>query len=312
MEIKSINIGRLQTRNNVFLAPMAGFTGYAFRHTILPLNVGFCFTELVSAKGLFFGGKNNGELLYSEGDYDLTAAQIFGSEPYYMRKACESEFMQKYSVVDINMGCPVPKIYKNGEGSALLKDLHLAENIVKECVKSGKTITVKIRTGLKKGDNVASDFAKMAENSGASLITVHGRTREEYYTGTPDYAAMAKAKASVKIPVIANGGIFTAEDADYMINETGADGVMIARGGIADPFMFEKLCGKKSGITLKEFAVSFLNLFCERYGEKRACVEFRKYASYFYKNVVNGKQIRLSICSTENAEQIKKILSETL
>lgn len=312
MEVKSLKIGKLLVRNNIFLAPMAGFTGYAFRHTILPLNVGFCFTELVSAKGLFFGGKNNKELLFADGDYDYTGAQIFGSDPFYMRKACECEYLKNYSVVDINMGCPVPKIYKNGEGSALLKDILLSEKIISECVKSGKTITVKIRTGLKEGDDIAAEYAKMAESAGASLITVHGRVRDAYYSGEPDFKAIERAKAAVKIPVIANGGIFTEKDADDMMNKTGADGIMIARGAIADPFIFEKITKKSSGKTLKEFAIDFLRLFKVRYGEKRAAVEFRKYTPYFYKNVSGGKQIRMEICCSESTAEIENILKNTL
>ena len=233
---------------------MAGFTDYPFRKTILPFSVGLCFTELTSAKGLYYGAKNNERILKTD-DYERTAAQIFGSDPYFMRWACESEYLKDYKIVDINMGCPVPKIVKNGEGSALLSDIKLAENIIKECVKSGKTITVKIRSGINAGDDIAAEFAQMAENAGAALITVHGRVREAYYSGEPDYKAIARAKNSVKIPVIANGGIFTVSDADKMIENTGADGVMIARGAIANPFIFSKIKPKTEAL-ISVFCVS--------------------------------------------------------
>lgn len=312
MQIKRIQIGNTLTKNNIFLAPIAGFTNYPFRNLLLPNGVGFCFTELVSAKGLFFGGKNSEELLYADGDYDLTGAQIFGSDPYYMRKACESEYLRKFNVVDINMGCPVPKLYKNGEGSFLLSDICLAEKIVKECVKSGKTITIKIRTGLKYGDDVASEYAKMAEDCGASLVTIHGRVREAYYSGEVDYLAIEKAKRSVSIPVIANGGIFTEEDANIMIERTGADGIMLARGAISDINLFQKLLKSEERISVSEFAIKFILAFSERVGEKRACTEFRKYATHFYKGLKNGKNARNEINSTENLDEIIEIIKQTL
>lgn len=312
MQIKQIQIGKISTKNNIFLAPIAGFTNYPFRHLLLPNGIGFCFTELVSAKGLFFGGKNSEELLFSEGDYDYTGAQIFGSDPFYMRKACESEYLEKFKVVDINMGCPVPKLYKNGEGSFLLSDISLAEKIISECTKSGKIITVKIRTGLKYGDDIACEYAKMAENAGASLITIHGRVREAYYSGEVDYNAIEKAKNSVKIPVIANGGIFTKEDAEVMIERTGADGVMLARGAIADINLFQKILNCDDRINLSKFAEEFLISFSKRVGEKRACTEFRKYATYFYKGLKDGKNVRNEINSTDNLEKIVEIIRTTL
>ena len=311
MKKSEIKIGDKIIENNLFLAPIAGYTNFAFRKNILPFNVGFCYTELVSAKGLFFGGKSNQQLLDAS-DYNKTGAQIFGSEPYYLRKACESDYLKNYQIVDINMGCPVPKVFKNGEGSALLRDVNLAESCISECVKSGKIITVKIRTGLKYGDDIASEYAKMAENAGASLITIHGRVREAYYSGEVDYKAIENAKKSVKIPVIANGGIFTKEDADNLIDRTGADGVMIARGAIQNPFIFNQILNVDTKTSIKDFAIAFLRDFVTHYGEKRACVEFRKYATYFYKNQINGKSARLKICQTESFDEIKKILENTL
>ena len=314
MEVHALNSGRIRIRNNLFLAPMAGFTDYPFRSVILPLGVGLCFTELVSAKGLCFCGKNNAKLLKTD-DYENTAAQIFGSDPYYMRRACESEYLQPFKTVDINMGCPVPKIVKNGEGSALLSDIKLAENIVKECVKSGKNITVKIRSGIKAGDDIAAEFAKMAEGAGASLITVHGRVREAYYSGEPDFDAIARAKCAVKIPVIANGGIWTAKDADEMTERTGADGVMIARGAIANPFIFSEISGEKvSGDvkTLKDFAVKHLRAEAEASGDIRAAVEFRKFATYYFKNVKDSKAKRAEITASSSAEKTEELLLKYL
>lgn len=310
MIVKSIDLKSVTTENNIFLAPMAGYTDYAFRKLLIETGVGLTFTELVSAKGIVYKNKGNAGLLYCGSDTEKTAVQIFGSEPYFMRKACESQELSQFKVVDINMGCPVPKIYKNGEGSALLKDILLAESIVKECVKSGKTITVKIRTGLKEGDDVASEYAKMAEQSGARLITVHGRVREKYYSGEPDFNAIEKAKKSVSIPVIANGGIFTVKDADDMINKTGADGVMLARGAIADPFLVCKLLNKRQPYSLKEFMLKHVRLRREIMSDKRASVEFRKFVPYYFKGMPNMKELKTKLLSCEDTDTILELIDK--
>lgn len=307
MLVKSLTVGNTRTLNNVFLAPMAGYTDYAFRALAKNLGYGLTFTELVSAKGIVYGGKDNAIIVKKEAG-ENTAVQIFGGDAYYMRSALESELLKDYVIADINMGCPVPKVYKNGEGSALLNDILRAEKIIKECVKSGKIITLKIRTGLKKGDDIAADFARMAENAGASLITVHGRVREAYYSGEPDYDAIARAKKAVSIPLIANGGIFTATDADKMMENTGADGVMLARGGIADPFLVCKLLGKTSPFSLKELMLAQIEKMTEIYGERRAALEFRKFVPYYFKGKTGVKDVKLAIFYSERASDTKKIL----
>ena len=314
MQVRALKSGDVPIYNNIFLAPMAGFTDYAFRSVIAPLSVGLTFTELVSAKGLYYGAKNNETLLKTD-DYNKTAAQIFGREPYFMRWATESEYLKNYKIVDINMGCPVPKIVKNGEGSALLSDIKLAESIIRECVKSGKTITVKIRSGIKCGDDIAAEFAKMAEGAGASLITIHGRVREAYYSGEVDYNAIARAKRAVNIPVIANGGIFTVEDANIMMDKTGADGVMIARGAIANPFIFSEISGEKitgDVRTIKDFAIKHLKKEAEISGDKRAAIEFRKFITYYFKHVENSKSKRAEIMLSESAKETERLLREYL
>jgi nifR3 family TIM-barrel protein len=229
-----------------------------------------------------------------------------------MRKAIESDYIRPFEIVDINMGCPVPKVFKNGEGSALLTDIKKAENLIKECVKGGKTITVKIRTGLKQGDDIATDYAIMAEQAGAKLITIHGRVREAYYSGEPDYNAIAKAKKAVSIPVIANGGIFTIEDADKMIENTGADGIMLARGGIANPFLFSTISKTATDMTLKDFIIAHVRLMAERYSDKRASLEFRKFTPYYFRGMTGVKDVKLKINSAESTEEIIHILQSSL
>ena len=326
MQIQPIKIGKVTAPNNVFLAPMAGYTDYAFRTLALKLGAGFCFTELVSAKGTVYKAGGTAELLYcgdknfdgdknpdggekSPRDIDYTAAQLFGSEPYYMRAAAESEELKDFKVIDINMGCPVPKIFKNGEGSALLSDIRRAEAVIKAVAETGKTVTVKIRTGLKRGDDIAAEFCKMAENAGASLVTIHGRVREDYYSGEPDYAAIARAKKAVNIPIIANGGIFTEADADLMTERTGADGVMIGRGAIEDPLIFSRLTKTLAAMTKKEFIFGQLELAAKRKGDSRAAVEFRKFAPYYLKGMTNAKNARIALSKAESVAEIEEIIS---
>ena len=241
MRLTPITIGNITTENNVFLAPLAGYTNYAFRRLCKGYGTGLCYTEMVSAKGLKYGSENTKELLFTDHHEGTAAAQIFGSEPDTMRLACEHEALAPFPIIDINMGCPVPKIYKNGEGSALLENPLLAEQIVKECVKSGKIITVKFRIGVSPDKIITEEFAKRMEGAGASLITIHGRTKDKIYAGDVNFEEIAKAKQAVKIPVIANGGVFSNEDAETLLRETGADGVMVARASLFNPQIFCEL-----------------------------------------------------------------------
>ena len=241
MRLTPIKIGNITTENNVFLAPLAGYTNYPFRRLCKGYGAGLCYTEMVSAKGLKYGSENTKELLFTDHHEGVVAAQIFGSEPDTMRLACEHEALAPFPIIDINMGCPVPKIYKNGEGSALLENPVLAENIVKECVKSGKIITVKFRIGVSPDKIITEEFAKRMEGAGASLITIHGRTKDKIYAGDVNFEEIAKAKNAVKIPVIANGGVFSNEDAETLLRETGADGVMVARASLFNPQIFCEL-----------------------------------------------------------------------
>lgn len=312
MKTHAITVGDTQIENNVFLAPMAGYTDYAYRKLQLKLGTGLAFTELVSAKGLIYGSQGTAILLYSKGDENKTAVQLFGADPFYMRSACESPLLEQFKIVDINMGCPVPKVFKNGEGSALLTNIYKAEKIIKECVKSKKNITVKIRTGIKKGDNIATEYAKMAENAGAKLITIHGRVRDDYYSGEVNYSAIESAKNAVKIPVIANGGVFTEEDANLLMERTGADGVMLARGAIVNPFLSAKLLGRKVETTLKQYILEQLSLMQEIYQDKRTSLEFRKFTAYYFKGIPNVKEIKLAINSAQNLDQLRQIIIERL
>ena len=282
MRLSKIRVGDITLPNNLFLAPLAGYTNYGMRRLCKGYGAGLCFTEMVSAKGLKYGNENTEELLYTDEREGICAVQIFGNDPEIMRMACENEKLAPFPIVDINMGCPVPKIYKNGEGSALLENPALAEKIVKECVKSGKTITVKFRIGISEDRLVTEDFAKRMEDAGASLITVHGRTKDKIYAGEVHYDEIAKAKNAVKIPVIANGGIFCNADAEKLINETGADGVMVARASLFDPQVFCEITGQARENKYDMFAKQML-WTREHADDKFTTVFMRKMGAFYVK-----------------------------
>ena len=310
MEIKKIKIGRYETENNVFLAPMAGYTDFAFRSICKDYGAGLTFTELVSAKGLHYGSnKGNERLLYKQ-EKGLSSAQIFGSEKDIMAKAVNSPFLEEYPIIDINMGCPVPKVYKNGDGSALLNDIHKAEEIVSACAKQGKPITVKMRIGLTEGNYTTRDYAVMCEQSGASLITIHGRVREAYYSGEVNFDEIRKAKQAVGIPVIANGGIFTPSDADKMMAETGADGVMIARGAVDMPYIFSEILGKEYSFNAKETFIKHAKMLLTRFDDRYVTVNMRKFITRYFKGGIMTKEMKMRLYSAETTQEMLKILEE--
>lgn len=312
MKLKSLDIGRLTTKNNIFFAPMAGFSDYAFRSLASKLGAGFCVTEMVSAKGLYYNSENTKDLLYIHPNEGPVSVQIFGSDPKIMRFACESEYLKHFDVVDINMGCPVNKIYSNGEGSKLMENPDLAEKIVSECVKSGKTITVKFRAGIYEKQLLALDFAKRLEGAGASLITVHGRTKEGLYSGKVHFDEIEKVKNAVKVPVIANGGIFTVEDANEMILKTGADGVAIARGGVFNPLLFSELSGENTNFTLKDCAFYLIDLRKENFNDKNVAHGLRKTLVQLLKGARGAKEAKLKIFSAESTDELKDILNQVI
>ena len=301
MQITPLKIGNITVDNNVLFAPLAGYTNYAFRRLCKGYGAGLCYTEMVSAKGLKYGSENTKELLYTDQEEGLVAAQIFGSEPDTMRFACEHESLAPFPIIDINMGCPVPKIYKNGEGSALLEQPLLAEKIVKECVKSGKIITVKMRIGVRENEYITKEFAKRMAGAGASLITIHGRTRDKMYAGEVHFQEIAAAKNAVDIPVIANGGVFSLQDATTLLKQSGADGIMVARAALFDPQVFCEITGKdkESKLQMFEKQLKWTGQVCD---ERFTTVFMRKMASFYLKGMrgANTFKDRLFKCNTPN------------
>lgn len=309
MRLKPIKIADLTIPCNVFLAPLAGYTNAVFRKMCYDLGAALTFTEMVSAKGLCYDSKKTEDLLYVTEDYGgIKACQIFGCDPTYMRRACESEALKPFAVVDINMGCPVPKIYKNGEGSALLNDFALASQIISECKKSGKVISVKFRIGVDKTQYVSAEFAKMCEDSGADMITVHGRTRDNMYSGEVNFTEIAAAKNAVKIPVIANGGIFDAADADELLKNTGADGVMVARGALYNPWIFAEI----RGVPIRDKRQTVLEQIDrtrEIMGERFACVFMRKMVGFYIRGARNATSLRAQLLECKSTREVAEIVN---
>ena len=233
MYIHELKIGNVKLNNNILLAPMAGITDGAFRKICKKYgNPGLVCTEMASSKAIFYGDEKTDKIIRTEGEERPIAIQIFGSDPEIMADTAKK--VQKYAdIIDINMGCPAPKVVKNGDGSKLLQNLSLVEKIVSKVVKNTNVpVTVKIRTGWDSENIVAKEVAKIIESAGASAITVHGRTRTQYYSGEVNLDVIKQVKEAVKIPVIGNGDIKTKEDAKKMFEYTGVDGIMIGRASL--------------------------------------------------------------------------------
>ncbi len=226
----------------VILAPMAGVTDLPFRLLCKEKGADLIYTEMVSAKGIYYNSKNTEALMEIRGEERPAALQLFGSEPDIISSMAGRIEERNFDILDLNMGCPVPKVVNNGEGSALLKNISLAEKIISSTVKAiRKPVTVKFRKGFHDGEEQAVDLAKAAEAAGAAAVAVHGRTREQYYSGTADWDIIRRIKDSVSIPVIGNGDVFSGEDAERMFLQTGCDAVMVGRGAKGNPWIFSQI-----------------------------------------------------------------------
>lgn len=311
MPIEPLLIGQVGLENNVLLAPMAGITDVGFRSVCRMMGASLCFTEMVSAKGLLYNNKNTGRLLLTSQTEQPCAVQLFGSEPDIMAAACQDERLAKFSIIDINMGCPVPKVFGNGEGCALMGDIKLAEKIISACVKgAGRPVTVKFRKGIDEGGANAVEFAKMCEGAGAAMITVHGRLRTQFYSGKSDRDIITNVAAAVKIPVIANGDVFSKEDAFSILEQTGAAGVMVARGALGNPMIFSKITGKEPPMTLKQAVRTHVEILSQYTGERFACLNMRKHLLWYLDSIKGGKTFKARAARVSALHEIYAFIDE--
>lgn len=305
-----MKLKNLEIKSNVFLAPMAGYTDVGFRRLCAKFGAGITYTEMVSAKAMLFDSEKTKDLLITEDQEKIKAIQIFGHEPLVMQKACQNPLLDKFDIIDINMGCPAPKIVKNHEGSFLLTNKTLAGDIVKACVDAtDKPVTVKMRLGFN-NDNVAVDFAREMEKAGASMITVHGRTQSQMYSGKVDLESIKKVKQALTIPVVANGDVVDLASFNQTLETTGADAVMIGRGSLGNPTLFAEILEKKFD---KKYLNKY-NLISEHIGtlqkyfnDRFINLNMRKHIAFYLKNTGadSGFKQRLMV-----EEDIDKVLAQ--
>lgn len=313
-----MQIGSLTVDNPIFLAPMAGITDLPFRLLCREQGCGVVFTEMISAKGLYYGSERTENMMGIHPDEHPIGIQIFGSEPLLMARMAEKISETSADLIDINMGCPAPKIVRNGEGSALMKNPKLVGEIVREVSRaSSKPVTVKIRKGFDERSINAVEIALISEEAGAAAVTIHGRTREQYYSGTADWNSIAQVKSRLSIPVIGNGDIFTAQSALDMKEKTGCDGVMVARGAQGNPWLFRDIIALRDQETVLppptsqeriQTALRHMHMLIQLKGEKNGVCEMRKHIAWYLKGLQDAGRIRKLVNTISFAAEMEDAL----
>ncbi len=317
-----LKIGNIELKENVVLAPMAGVTDITYRTICKEMGAGLVYTEMVSAKGLYYNDIKTKRLMKINEKNRPVSLQIFGSDPDIMAYVVENCINERkdIDIIDVNMGCPTPKIVKNGDGSALMKNPELAGEIINKIKKiSKKPVTVKIRAGWDSKSINAVEFAKKLEYNGADLIAVHGRTREQFYTGKADYNIIKEVKENVNVSVIGNGDIFTPEDAVKMINDTNCDGVMVGRGILGNPWLIKNIIKifnndydfyVPTAADKIEIIKKHADMLVKELDEKIAILEMRKFAAWYMKGMKGSSEARNKINKISRTTDLYNILNE--
>ena len=322
--MQTLQIGNVKLKNNLILGPMAGVTDLPFRLLCAEQGAGLLCMEMVSAKAILYNNKNTKAMLTIDEREHPVSLQLFGSDPQIMgdiAKRIENEGVA-FDILDINMGCPVPKVVNNGEGSALMKNPLLAGRIIEAMAKAtSRPVTVKIRKGFDDAHVNAPEMAHIAQESGAAAVAVHGRTREQYYSGKADWNIIREVKETVRIPVIGNGDILTAADALRMRDETGCDGFMIARGAQGNPWIFKQILhewetgeplAKPSAQEMTEMMLRHARMQIEFKGEYVGIREMRKHAAWYTGGYPGASHLRRALSEVENYEQLEELMGRFL
>ena len=317
--MKGLKIGNVELENRYILGPMAGVTDLPFRLLCREQGAGLLCMEMVSAKAIMYNNRNTEQLLTIHPDERPVSLQLFGSDPKIMSEMAKRIEERPFAILDINMGCPVPKVVKNGEGSALMKEPKLVYEIVSAVVKAiGKPVTVKIRKGFDDEHVNAVEIARIIEEAGAAAVAVHGRTREQYYSGKADWDIIRQVKEAVSIPVIGNGDVTSPARAEELVRRTGCDGVMIARGAQGNPWIFsEMITYEETGVVpprpgkeeLKEMMLRHARLQLEYKGEYSGIREMRKHVAWYTKGIPGAARLREKINAVESLGELENLLT---